>query len=82
MYISGVSQTAQILPMATISTQSLIDPVEAQITESAPDAVNVSLQASIKVMNMAQSAFENAAAELIEAMASATGVGANVDVRA
>jgi len=82
MTISGVTQSYAMLPSAQVSTQSLIEPDIMQVVESAPDAVNVSFEASIRVMDLAQSAFEAAAAELIEAMAAATGVGQNVDVYA
>ena len=46
-------------------------------------AANLSMAASLKVLDMAQSVFEDAASELIEAMSAAiTGIGQNIDVYA
>jgi len=81
MNISGVTQTAQILPgsqapAAEPQVQS------ADVTQSAmgADAVNFSAQVQTQVMDMAQSQFEDAANQLISTMAAATGIGQNVDV--
>jgi len=81
MNISGVTQTAQVLPgsqppASEPNVQSL-DQAEATV---AADAVNFSAQVSTQVMDMAQTQFENAANELISSMAAATGIGQSVDV--
>ena len=50
---------------------------------SSMDAAGVQYMASLKVMNMAQDVFEEAAAELINAMnAIITGLGQNIDIYA
>ena len=46
------------------------------------NAINMRSMASIKVMDMAQGAFEDAAAQLIAAMSAMTGVGGNIDMYA
>ena len=81
MNISGVTQTAQILPgsqpqAAEPQVQSL-DQTQAAM---GADAVDFSAQVSTQVMDMAQTQFENAANELISSMAVATGVGQTIDV--
>ena len=43
-------------------------------------AVNMRSIASIRVMDLAQSAFEDAAAQLLATMSAMTGVGQNVDM--
>ena len=81
MNISGVTQTAQMLP-GSQQTQATSQP--AQIPEEAgptgADAVTFSAQVSTQVMDMAQRQFEDAANQLISSMAAATGVGQNVDL--
>ena len=81
MNISGVTQTAQVLPG---SQQPAQEPNVQAInqTEAAmgADAVNFSAQVSTQVMDMAQSQFEDAANQLISTMAAATGVGQTIDV--
>jgi hypothetical protein len=49
-------------------------------TPTSTNAINFRLQASVQVMDMANSAFEQAAAQLIESMAAMTGAGQNVDM--
>jgi len=81
MNISGVTQTAQILPGS--QTPPPEPPVQsANQAEAAmgADAVNFSAQVQTQVMDMAQSQFEDAANQLISTMAAATGIGQNVDV--
>ena len=80
MNISGITQTAQVLP--NTQAQESPAPVQSQAQTQAvgADAVNFSAQVSTQVMDMANREFENAANELISTMAAATGVGANVDV--
>jgi len=80
MNISGVTQTAQVLP----STQPAGSEADVQAYQQAEaavaaDSVNFSAQVSTQVMDMAQSQFENAANELISSMAAATGIGQSVD---
>ena len=45
-------------------------------------AINMRSIASIKVMDLAQNAFEDAAAQLIASMNAMTGVGQNIDMYA
>ena len=84
MNITGVTQTAQILPQNQVVPQPpAVDQARSQMGDAAApsaDAINVSMAASIQVMDMAQSSFEDAANQLIETMAAATGVGQNVDL--
>ena len=81
MNISGVTQTAQVLPStqpaASEANVQSYDQAEAAV---AADAVNFSAQVQTQVMDMAQTQFENAANELIGSMAAATGIGQTVDV--
>ena len=75
MNVSGVTAT-----MPSFDQYSLPSPAAAPEVASS-DLVNVSVAASIQVMDMAQNVFEDAAARLIESMAAAmTGVGQNVDI--
>ena len=46
------------------------------------DVMNVSLETSVQVMDMANNAFEQAARQLLEGMAQMTGVGQNFDAMA
>jgi len=82
MNISGVTQTAQVLPgsQPTPPPEQPIQSFDQAQAAMGADAVNFSAQVSTQVMDMAQSAFEDAANELISTMAAATGVGQNVDV--
>lgn len=87
MNISGVTQTAQILP----GSQSPAAPQQIQTAEQeealmgaetlmGADAVNFGAQVQTQVMDIAQSQFEDAANQLISTMAAATGIGQTVDV--
>lgn len=79
MNISGVTQTAQVLPQQQQPAPEAPPPsTESQSVSS--DTVNLSAQVSTQVMDMAQQQFEQAANELVSQMAAATGVGANVDM--
>ena len=80
MNISGVTQTAQVLPgsQAPSAEQQVQNPDQTQAAMGA-DAVNFSAQVQTQVMDMAQTQFENAANELISSMAAATGIGQSVD---
>jgi len=81
MNISGVTQTAQILPGSQpAASEAQIQAADQSQAAMGADAVNFSAQVSTQVMDMAQSAFENAANELISQMAATTGVGQNIDV--
>jgi len=81
MNISGVTQTAQILPGSqTPAAEPSVQSADVAQAATGADAVNFSAQVQTQVMDMAQSAFENAANELISTMAAATGVGSHVDV--
>jgi len=80
MNISGVTQTAQVLP--NTQAQETPAPVQslAQSEAVGANAVNMSAEVSTQVMDIANRQFEQAANELISTMAAATGVGSNVDV--
>ena len=83
MNISGVTQTAQVLPGSQTPAPSAEPNVQSMDQTQAAmgaDAVNFSAQVQTQVMDMAQGAFEDAANELISTMAAATGVGQSVDV--
>ena len=84
MNVQGVTQTANIMPPYQIMPQSPAQQVyggrQAQEAAPAADAINASMAASVQVMDMSQSAYEDAANELIASMAAATGIGQNVDV--
>ena len=81
MNISGVTQTAQVLPstqpQAAAQQIQSVDQAEAAM---GADAVNFSAQVQTQVMDMAATQFEEAANELISSMAAATGVGQAIDV--
>ena len=81
MNISGVTQTAQVLPgsQPAPAAEQQIQSLDQTQAAMGADAVNFSAQVQTQVMDMAQSAFEDAANELISTMAATTGVGANVD---
>jgi len=79
MDITGVTQTAQILPgQQAQQTQQ----TQATNKTKGADVVNLSAQMSTQVLDMAQKQFEDAANQLISSMASATGIGQHVDVTA
>ena len=81
MNISGVTQTAQVLPGSQApASEPNVQSLDQTQTAMGADAVNFSAQVQTQVMDMAQSAFEDAANELISTMAAATGVGQSVDV--
>jgi len=81
MNISGVTQTAQVLPSAQPpASEPSVQSYEQAEAAVAADAVNFSAQVQTQVMDMAQSQFENAANELISSMAAATGIGQSVDL--
>ena len=56
-------------------------PVQELQQVSSQDIVNVGMEASVQVMDMANRAFEDAASQLIDTMAQMTGVGTNFDAR-
>jgi len=86
MNISGVTQTAQVLPstqpyqsaQSQQTTQTQMDEIAA--TASGADAVNFSAQVQTQVMDMAANQFEDAANELISSMAMASGIGQTIDL--
>jgi len=83
MNISGVTQTAQVLPStqpAPPASEPNVQSLDQAGAAMGADAVNFSAQVSTQVMDMAQTQFENAANELISSMAAATGIGQSVDV--
>ena len=81
MNITGVTQTAQVLPQ--VQTQNQVpEPVQpqGQSQDLSGDVVNLSAQVSTQVLDMAQSQFQDSAEQLISSMAAATGIGQNVDM--
>ena len=84
MNISGVTQTAQVLPSTqpyqSAQSQQTTQMDEIAATTSGADAVNFSAQVQTQVMDMAANQFEQAANELISSMAMATGVGQTIDL--
>jgi len=81
MNISGVTQTAQILPGSQPPAQEpVVQAIDQELSAIGADAVNFSAQVQTQVMDMAQTAFEDAANELIATMAAATGVGQTIDL--
>jgi len=81
MNISGVTQTAQVLPGSQPqASEPQVQSLDVSQAAMGADAVNFSAQVSTQVMDMAQSQFENAANELISAMAATTGVGQTIDL--
>ena len=81
MNISGVTQTAQVLPgsQPQPAAQQMPQMDQAEAAMGA-DAVNFSAQVQTQVMDMAASQFEDAANELISTMAMATGLGQTIDL--
>ena len=81
MNISGVTQTAQVLPGSQApAAEAQVQSLDQAQTQMGADAVNFSAQVQTQVMDMAQSQFEDAANQLISTMAAATGIGQSVDV--
>ena len=81
MNISGVTQTAQVLPGSQAQNQEpAVQSADQAQAAMGADAVNFSAQVQTQVMDMAQSQFEDAANQLISTMAAATGVGQTIDV--
>ena len=88
MNITGVTQTAPILPQTQVSPQppavqrdQMQVQNQAQGQATGADVISASMAASVQVMDMAQQSFEDSANQLIETMAAATGVGQNFDIR-
>ena len=75
MNLVGVTQTAQIFPQDMPQM-----PERLPESLSGADAINTSMMASVQVLDMAQSSFEDAAMQLVQSMM--TGLGQNVDVYA
>ena len=81
MNITGITQTAQVLPTPQPQQAAEQQAQSAEQVESTgANSVNLSAQVSTQVLDMAQDQFEQAANELISTMAAATGVGSNVDM--
>jgi hypothetical protein len=80
MNISGVTMTAPVIPQ--VQAQAVEQsPTVGQDQQQTLNEINTSMQASVQVMDMALSSFDDAASQLISSMAaSITGVGQNVDV--
>jgi hypothetical protein len=80
MLIMNVMGITPAMPTMDGALPALPQTYEAQPVSM--DAINFSMAVSTEVMDMATSAFEQAAAELISQMAAMTGVGQNLDVMA
>ena len=77
--ISGITSTMPSIDMQYSGTTQGTSPVQETGSVSAPEPVNVGMEASVAVMDMANGAFEDAARQLIDSMAQMTGVGQNFD---
>ena len=88
MNITGVTQTAQILPpnQAVPQSPAAQNRVQGQgqneDSATGADAIGARMEASIQVMNMEQNSFEDAANQLLDQMAAFTGVGQNINMTA
>jgi hypothetical protein len=81
MNVSAVTMTAPVIPQQVQAQAVSQSPTVEQDQQQSQNAINTSMQASVQVMDMAQSSFDDAASQLINSMAaSMTGVGQNVDV--
>ena len=87
MNISGVTQTAPILPQNQAVSQSqeadrtrIQGQGQDQEQATGADAINARMEASIQVMNMEQNSTNAAADQLIQSMAAVTGVGQNINM--
>ena len=81
MNISGVTQTAQILPGSqAAAAEPQARPAEEAEAAMGADSVSFGAQVQTQVMNMEQNQFEDAANQLISTMAAATGVGQTIDL--
>ena len=82
MNITGVTSTMPSIDQQYSMAGQTAPPAPAQeVQPVSSDVVNVGMQASVQVMDMANSAFEDAASQLIDSMAAMTGVGQNIDIR-
>ena len=85
MNVSGVTQSAQVLPstqpfQSAQAQQTTTQMDEIAATTGGADAVNFGAQVQTQVMDMANNQFEQAANELISSMAMATGIGQTIDL--
>ena len=81
MFVAGVTSTMPDFDQqyGTVgATQPAAPAQDAQPVS--PEAMNVGMQASVQVMDMANNMFEQAASQLIDSMAQMTGVGRNFDM--
>ena len=81
MNITGVTQTAPILPQ-TYGMAQIPDLEQIPASPQEMSAIEASMAMSIQVQDLALSSFEDAAAQLIEALSAMTGVGQHVDMYA
>ena len=84
MNISGVTMTAPVIAPSQAPLQAPEQVAEQSMSPeqaAGMDAVSFSVAVSTRVLDMAQSSFEDAAGQLIESMSAAlTGLGQNVDM--
>ena len=79
MNISGITSTMPSIDQQ-YSMAGAQAPAPVQETQPvSPEVMNVGMEASVQVLDMANSAFEAAASQLIDSMAQMTGVGQNFD---
>ena len=82
MNISGVTQTMPAMnQQASMIGASQASAPAQEIQSSSPDVMDVGMQASTQVLDMANRQFEEAANQLLRDMATMTGVGQNLDIR-
>ena len=81
MNITGVTSTMPTIDQQYSMVGQTAPPAPAQEAQPiSSETMNVGMQASVQVLDMANSAFEDAASQLIDSMAQMTGVGQNVDI--
>ena len=82
MNISGVTQTMPSIDQQYSMIGASQSPSPAQeVQASSPEVMNVGMEASVQVLDMANRQFEEAANQLMRDMATMTGVGQNLDIR-
>jgi len=85
MNITGVTTTTPAMTIPSLQGYNqdqaqYQDLIEDAASTPSSNAINVSMAASIQVMDLAQSAFTDAAEQLISSMSAATGIGQNVNM--
>ena len=82
MNVTGVTSTMPSMEQQYSMTGAAQAPPPVQEPQvMSQDIVNVPMELSVQTLDMANSAFEDAASQLIDSMAQMTGVGQNFDAR-